>query len=148
MMTDFATILDELEELSRRIDPAKRFDTTLLAGVETRTKGVRPGTTKNRATFAAAAYETLSSDAIDGSGASEAPGRTPSPHLPDRERLIEQLRDAEKSIDDLRALRRKFAWLCHPDRHERVDAGRAEKLMAEFNARIDSAIEKLGYSAG
>jgi hypothetical protein len=141
-MTDFATILSKLEEASLDSDRPKRVDFAALIGaLANEDARPAPSETPDRAARAAVAYGAAV-------GASTAPpelekkDERPLPRLPDREETLRELRRAEGSIDELHALRRRIAWACHPDRREKSSARQAERLLAEFNAQIDSAITR------
>jgi hypothetical protein len=146
-MTDFATILAQLEEeASASTDRASPFDLSSFTSACERSRPASLDDEANdRATHAFAAYGALT----DGSGTEKrAAPRRPRPALPDREVFFTDLRDAEGSVDELRALRRRLAWICHPDRQEKTSARRAECLMSEFNAQIDAAITRATHGKG
>ncbi|PWB83127.1 MAG: hypothetical protein C3F11_08320, partial [Methylocystaceae bacterium] len=123
-MTDFEAILDQLEELSRPVDRTNPLRAASLADAfDGRANDVeRDGMVKSRVAFVAAAYGRLSPEPRKENDDASRVTKARAPRLPDKESLIRELRLAENSLDDLRALRRKLAWLCHPDRHESVDA--------------------------
>lgn len=66
-----------------------------------------------------------------------------SPILPDMKSIVDELRKAGTSIQELRALRRRFAWSRHPDRLSTSAVASAGGLMAEANALIDAAIAEV-----
>jgi hypothetical protein len=141
-MNDFATILTRLEEASRPTEGGNSATLASLLGAFARGDAPSGAGPDEQVSFAARVY-----------GASTAAsGTAPGPvtrsvadsvqRLPDREEFFVALRRAEGSLEELRALRRRFAWLCHPDRREKAGARQAERLMAEFNAQIDAAIAR------
>lgn len=142
-MMDFATILARLEEASSSTDRANPFELASLASACARSDSAPPpDDTNDRATLVSAAYGALSSGTKkETKKTAPRPPAQPA-RLPDREAFLADLRKAEGSVADLRALRRRLAWICHPDRQEKARARRAERLMAEFNARIDAAIAR------
>jgi hypothetical protein len=95
------------------------------------------------ATGRASARASTYADAYALIGAAAAPPRTESvaPSVPDRNALLEELRLASGCLPRLRALRRRFALQCHPDR-ARLPEDRAQGLMAELNARLDAEIAR------
>lgn len=56
-------------------------------------------------------------------------------------RLILRLNNPALSLQDLRTLRREFAWRFHPDRLALEDRGEADSAMAQLNSRIDELIQ-------
>lgn len=57
-------------------------------------------------------------------------------------RLIQRLNNPALSLQDLRALRREFAWRFHPDRLALEDRAEADSAMAQLNSRIDELIQE------
>lgn len=148
-MTDFATILAQLEELSPPVERTRVFrPASLASALDETAAAARPDDTgQSRAGFIASAYGMLSSESRNKTKTAPSKSAARAPRLPDREALLRQLRLAEGSLDDLRSLRRKLAWLCHPDRQDHANGRQSETLMAEFNARIDAAIAKIRRAA-
>ena len=70
-----------------------------------------------------------------------------SPILPDMKSIVDDVRKAGTSVQELRAMRRRFAWSRHPDRLSASAGAPAGALMAEVNALIDAAIAKVRASA-
>jgi hypothetical protein len=71
-----------------------------------------------------------------------APGGGPETEsIPNLEALLKELQVARHSIERLKSLRRKFAWICHPDRQPLGQKFENLNLMAELNMRIDAAME-------
>ncbi|MBY6242159.1 hypothetical protein [Methylosinus sp. Sm6] len=136
-MNDFATILTRLEEAScsteRKSDDSLASLIELFARIDT---AAAKASEDERASFASRVYG-VSSDAADPRSRDEH-----SQKIPDREEFFADLRRAEGSLAELRALRRRVAWLCHPDRREKSGARQAERLLAEFNAQIDAAVAR------
>jgi hypothetical protein len=71
-----------------------------------------------------------------------------SPILPDMKSIVDDVRKAGTSVQELRALRRRFAWSRHPDRLSASDSApagglMAHGLMADVNALIDAAIAEV-----
>lgn len=66
-----------------------------------------------------------------------------SPILPDMKSIVDDVRKAGTSVQELRALRRGFAWSRHPDRLSASAGAPAGALMAEVNALIDAAIAEV-----
>jgi hypothetical protein len=139
-MNDFATILTRLQEASRSEERTSGASLASLLEVFARLDTAVPKSSEEeRASLAARAY-----------GASSEP---PAPRkseersqpLPDREAFFTELSRAEGSLHELRALRRRVAWLCHPDRREKSSARQAERLLAEFNAQIDAAVARVPW---
>ena len=62
----------------------------------------------------------------------------PQQDQPDRETLLAAVREASGDARRLSALRRKCAWLLHPDR-----TGAGAALLAEINGAIDAALQRL-----
>ena len=58
---------------------------------------------------------------------------------PDSKTLLSEVENARNSSAHLRRLRRRSAWLLHPDRSGATGAD----TLAEINARIDRALEAL-----
>lgn len=144
-MTDFETILARLEELSPPLDRTSFSGPASFASAwDNLAAPARTADANRNAATIAAAYGTLSPEP----GPETKNELQPTPQAarpPTRETLLRELRAAETSIEALRALRRRLAWLCHPDRHG-PGAERTENLMAEFNARIDAAIARIRRS--
>lgn len=149
-MTDFETILARLEESPPSVARAHAFGLGSIPDSRDDPAGTSAQADANRTASIAAAYGQLSSETR--TRTTNEPTRTASrtapraARPPDREALLRELRLAERSIDDLSALRRKLAWLCHPDRN-RAAGRQGEHLLAEFNARIDAAIQRIRRSA-
>lgn len=144
-MTDFATILAQLEELSPPIERTSVFRRAALESALDGSAVAAPQDDANQsfAAVIAAAYGTLSPEPRGAKTAPPSKSTVRATRLPDRDALLRQLRLAEGSLDELRSLRRRLAWLCHPDRQDQANGRLSEKLMAEFNARIDAAIAKI-----
>lgn len=61
------------------------------------------------------------------------------------ETLARELRAAAGDVDSLRRLRRRLAWLLHPDRQ--VDVAQCGEIsLARINAEIDDALRRLETS--
>jgi hypothetical protein len=60
------------------------------------------------------------------------------------ETLTKEIGEAGRSAQRLKALRRKLAWACHPDRWPIGAAREATARMADLNSRIDAAIARCG----
>lgn len=146
-MTEFSAILAQLEASDRRLDKPRdvRFAAFKIAidspGAAARGAQIN----KSRVECVTGAYGQVPSErqantagGPRGSGCDIEP--TPTADL---ESLLKELRLASGSIAKLQSVRRKLAWACHPDRRRSGSGGRAENLMAEFNAQIDAAIAKL-----
>lgn len=142
-MNDFATILTRLEEASRPTEGGGGATLASLLGAFARGDALSDAAGPDeRLSFAARVYS-ASTDASRTPPASVARSVADGvQRLPDREEFFVALRRAEGSLEELRALRRRFAWLCHPDRREKSGARQAERLLAEFNAQIDAAITR------
>ncbi|ATQ69684.1 MULTISPECIES: hypothetical protein [Methylosinus] len=136
-MDDFATILTRLEETprsdERKSDPSLASLLEVFARLDTATP---KSSDKERASLASRVYGASSEPPAPRADAER------SQPLPDREAFFAELRRAEGSLHELRALRRRIAWLCHPDRREKSGARQAERLLAEFNAQIDAAVAR------
>jgi hypothetical protein len=139
-MNDFATILTRLEEATRTADRGDGATLASLLGAFARGGSPASAAADDRRSFAARVYGAASAAAPE--PATRSSGEEHTQRLPDREEFFSALHRAEGSLEDLRALRRRVAWLCHPDRREKAGARQAERLMAEFNAQIDSAIAR------
>jgi hypothetical protein len=139
-MKDFATILTRLEETSRSDERTSDASLASLLEVFARLDTASPKPPEEeRSSLASRAY-----------GASLEPpaprdGDKRAQPLPDREEFLTELRRAEGSLHELRALRRRIAWVCHPDRREKSGARQAERLLAEFNAQIDAAVARVPW---
>jgi hypothetical protein len=141
-MNDFSTILTSLEEASRTAERAGGATLASLLGVFARGDASVRTASEDPVSFVSRVY-----------GAESEPKAAPpepmaqrsdeqSQRLPGREEFFTALLRAEGSLDELRALRRRIAWLCHPDRREKDGARQAERLLAEFNAQIDAAMAR------
>lgn len=140
-MTDFAIILAQLEEAAHspaRLAPEPRL---VLCDAALRAETPLPsGKVDDRILRAIDAYGVKTRSAKGGDYQDADQARPP--RLLEREEALADLRRAEGSLDALRALRRRLAWLCHPDRRGKSGARQAERLLAEFNAHIDAAMTR------
>ncbi|WP_159725951.1 hypothetical protein [Methylosinus sp. Ce-a6] len=139
-MTDFATILDDLEKAARRSErpsgPLRGAHFGTILGAEAPSA---PRSDKDRAARVCRAY------GLDLAKPEEPPSAPPearAPRLPEREEVFAELLRAEGSLAKLATLRRRLAWSCHPDRQEKSRARQAERLLAECNAQIDQAVAR------
>jgi hypothetical protein len=143
-MNDFSTILTHLEEASRTAERGGGATLASMLGVFTRGEATARIVSEGPASFVSRAYG-AESEPKAAAGEPAAPARSsddPSPQLPGREEFFAALLRAEGSLVELRALRRRIAWLCHPDRRGKESARQAERLLAEFNAQIDAAMAR------
>lgn len=143
-MVDFAHILGEVERLSDK--------TANFTGHE----DVRPGPFLEFTQFdnsvsrdPTAARSRLANESY----ASSKPGETDRFHAKaigqkkfkltalELHQQMARLNDPALSLQDLRALRREFAWRFHPDRLTLEESGEACGVLAQLNARIDGLIE-------
>jgi hypothetical protein len=152
---DFATILTRLEEASCTVERAGADTLASLLGVFARFDAQTPKPAdEDRTSLASRIYGVGSEPARpvaarkgDEHRGQERKGEEGVQRLPDREEFFGELRRAEGSPSELRALRRRVAWLCHPDRREKAGARQAERLLAEFNAQIDAAVARAGHNS-
>ena len=52
------------------------------------------------------------------------------------------------SVEELKAMRRAMAWICHPDRIAEEDRAKASLQMKKVNILIDEALDRLAQRAG
>ncbi len=143
-MTAFTQILDEIE--ASTVDEADftSFSSRLYRAFEVRppeSDGRRaPGQSEARKMYAAA-FSPPKPRNLEPNGRPATVAAAPNLAT-----LLDELRDARRSLPKLKALRRDIARRCHPDLR-RMDP-RATGLLAEMNARIDVAIKEcLGSAA-
>lgn len=141
-MTEFSAILAQLEASTERREGAQSvlvknvFDGPATDGRDLKTR-------KSREETATSAYAQFPSDRQSKNAGAQGASGIQSMPLPDPESVLGELRLARGSAEKLRSLRRKLAWICHPDRRRCAPDPRAESLMAELNAQIDAALEQL-----
>jgi hypothetical protein len=141
-MNEFSTILTSLEEASRMAERGGGATLASLLGVFARGDAPPRPACEDPISFVSRAYDAASEPPVAPAIAPARESDDRSPRLPGREEFFAALMRAEGSIDELRALRRRIAWLCHPDRREKSGARQAERLLAEFNAQIDAAVAR------
>jgi hypothetical protein len=142
---DFATILTRLEEASCSVERTGADTLASLLGVFARFDAQTPKPADEDRTSLASRIYGVGSESARPVAARK--GEEGVQRLPDREEFFDELRRAEGSPSELRALRRRVAWLCHPDRREKAGARQAERLLAEFNAQIDAAVARAGHNS-
>jgi hypothetical protein len=141
-MNDFSTILTHLEEASRTAERAGGATLASMLGVFTRGAATARAVAEDPVSFVSRAYGAGNEPRAAAPEPVAQGGDERAQPLPGREEFFAALLRAEGSLDELRALRRRIAWLCHPDRREKDAAREAERLLAEFNAQIDAAMAR------
>jgi hypothetical protein len=142
-MVEFAKILGEVEFAAEEaVSSAKHGMFSIFPDLGQRRAMEHMNSTDARARLVNDLYDTqsMSPDAEGGeSASSENPGISIEQ---DARRARARLQKSSLSLQELRALRRDFAWRLHPDRTPSADRAAAAGAMAELNARIDALIEK------
>jgi hypothetical protein len=142
-MNDFSTILARLEAPANLVSDKVRHPPfpSLEAALDGQPSNARrTNLMQTRAEHATAAYGAAfsepQSEGADASGDSSVESTAAS----GLQSLLDELRLAKGSREKLRSLRRRLAWICHPDRQRFTTDAAAENLMAELNMQIDQAL--------
>lgn len=145
-MNDFSTILARLEDPANLVSD-KFLHPHFLSLEEPLDSQAsyarRPKLTQTQAEYATAAYgaaflepQSEGADASGDSGIEPADAST-------LQSLLDELHFAKDSREQLQSLRRRLAWICHPDRRRFKRDLAAENLMAELNMEIDAALTEI-----
>jgi hypothetical protein len=147
-MIDFSKILARLEDISLAPSdaPMHRHPPSISSAIDieaTRARQLKSAITRMEHVNAAYGAIFMEPRNRDGNvtGRSE-PNAQGAPIL---QALLDELDCAADSIEKLQSLRRRFAWICHPDRQCSASNQTTERLMSELNTRIDAALQELRY---
>jgi hypothetical protein len=145
-MNDFSTILARLEEPANLVSdkaPHPRF-LSVEGALDSRASNAhRTRLTQTQADYATAAYGAAFSEPQSEGADTPGDSSVESTAASTLQSLLDELRLAKDSREKLRSLRRRLAWICHPDRQRFATDLAAENLMAELNMQIDAALTEI-----